>query len=221
MFKQVIKYFLSILFLINSSLFAQTNESADGQSANMPEIPGNPSQNRKSINEIYSPKSFTFQVQAEIKFNEEISRSFIKQNYEIPSPEKKEESVFNILSSSYRNNIHFGGFWNKYAIVNFSPSVFIKPLYNVSLYAKHNFSCFIPIEGIKEHVEMLCIQGAAIMAVDNSIKILFGPNKMIPSIAGFVLKTLIINTVMGTINKDKKNKILDYRNYYYSVSIRF
>jgi hypothetical protein len=215
MFKQVIKYILLILFFVSSSLFAQSIESADGHSANMPEIPRNPSSDKKSINEIYLPN-----VSADKKFNDEINHYIIKQIYE-PAPQKENfEPVSNVVSS-FRNNIHFGGFWDKYAIVNFSPSVFIKPSEFISIYANHNFSCFIPVKGIKEHAEMLCIQGAAIMAVDNSIKILFGPNKIIPSIAGFVLKTLIINTVMSTINKNKENKILDYRNYYYSVSIRF
>lgn len=214
MFNQVIKYLLLIPIFISSSLFAQSHESVDGQSANMPAPPVIPSQNRNSINEIYSPN-----VSADKKFNEELNRYFKKQIE--PKPQKENfEPVSNVVSS-FRNNIRFAGFWDKYAIVNFSPSVSIKPVDFISVYANHNFSCFIPVKGIKEHAEMLCIQGAAIMAIDNSIKILFGPNKMIPSIAGFVLKTFIINTVMSTINEGKENKILDYRNYYYSVSIRF
>ena len=67
---------------------------------------------------------------------------------------------------------------------------------------------------------MLFIQGAAIMAVDNTIKIFFGTNKIIPSIAGFIAKTLIINTVMAKINRNKENKILDFKTYYYSISLR-
>ena len=215
MFKQVIKYILLILFFVSCSLFAQTNESTVEQPANIPMIPVNPLPDRNSINEIYSPD-----ISTNKRFNEEINHYLIKQIYE-PAPQKENfEPVSNVVSS-FRNNIHFAGFWDKYAIVNFSPSVSLRPSDFISIYANHNFSCFIPVKGIKEHAEMLCIQAAAIMAVDNSIKILFGPNKMIPSIAGFVLKTLIINTVMSTINRDKENKILDYRNYYYSISIRF
>ncbi len=215
MFRQVIQYILLILFFVSGSLLAQSNGSAVEQPANMQEIPPNPSPDRNSISEIYLPS-----ISADKIFKEEINHYFIKQIYE-PAPQKENfEPVSNVVTS-FRNNIHFAGLWDKYAIVNFSPSVSVKPSDFISIYANHNFSCFIPIEGIREHAEMLCIQGAAIMAVDNSIKILFGPNKMIPSIAGFMLKTLIINTVMSTINKDKKNKILDYRNYYYSVSIRF
>lgn len=214
MLKQVIKYLLMILFLGNSFLLAQSHESVDAQSANMPAPSVNLSPNRNSINEIYSPD-----VSEDKKFNEELNRYFKKQIE--PRPQKENfEPVSNVVSS-FRNNIRFGGFWNKYAIVNFSPSVSIKPSDFISIYANHNFSCFIPVKGIKEHAEMLCIQGAAIMAVDNSIKILFGPNKMIPSIAGFVLKTLIVNTMLSAINRGKENKILDYRNYYYSISIRF
>ena len=67
---------------------------------------------------------------------------------------------------------------------------------------------------------MLCIQGVSILAVDNAVKYIFGSDKMIPALAGFALKTIIINSVMSTINKGKKTKIYDNISYYYSVSIR-
>ena len=82
-------------------------------------------------------------------------------------------------------------------------------------------SCFVPMEGIKEHVKSLFIQSAAILAVDNTIKVFFGSGRIIPSIAGFAVKTIIINSLMSSINKNKKNKIRDYKSYYFAVSIRF
>jgi hypothetical protein len=158
----------------------------------------------------------------EIKKNEESTPPIFNEKHPVEFFHKnnKSEPSFNIVTS-FRSNIRFGGFWGKYAIVNFTPSMLLQPFDFISIFANHNFSCFIPIKGIKEHMEMLCVQGAAVLAVDNSVKLIFGSKKIIPSIASFIAKTVIINTVMASINKNKKNKILDNRSYYYSVSVRF
>src|SRR5437868_5704246 len=80
-------------------------------------------------------------------------------------PDKTPEKPnFNIVSS-FRNNIHFAGFWNGYAILNFTPSMFIQPLDFISIYANHNISMYIPVKGIKENIESLIVEGAAVLAV--------------------------------------------------------
>ncbi len=215
MFKRVIKYFCILLFIFNCSLPAQETENLYEQPANNIEGPQNPSSSKKSINEIYSPK-----ISEENKIYEEINRNVLKQGYEAPAQNNKEEPVFNILSSSFRSNIRFGGFWDKYAIINFTPSVFIKPTSYINFSANHSHSCFVPIDGIKEHVKLLFIQGAAVLAVDNTIKLFFGSESVIPKIAGFVFKTLIITEVMKTINKNKSNPMYEHKTYRYSISIR-
>ncbi len=156
---------------------------------------------------------------SESKINEEFYNTLNKRPPVVIQHKKVSVSSFNIVSS-FRSNIRFGGFWGKYAIINFTPQVLVKPAGFISIYANHSTSCFIPIDGIKEHMEMLCIQGAAILAVDNTVKLFFGTEEMIPSIASFIAKTLIINSVMSTINRNKKNKIYDFKSYYYSVTIR-
>ena len=134
--------------------------------------------------------------------------------------ESKEKRTFNIVSS-FRENIRFGGFWGKYAIININPSFNIKPFDFVSIYANQNLSCFVPIDGIKEHFKSLFVQGVAILAVDNSVKLFFKPDKILPVLAGFVLKNLIISTVIKSINKQTGNRMFAYNSYYYSMSIKF
>jgi hypothetical protein len=143
-----------------------------------------------------------------------------KHTFAKPQNKSKIESAFSLVSS-VRKNIRFAGFWRRFAILNFTPNVYLQPSDNVSIFANHTYSCFIPIKGIKEHFKMLCIQGASILAVDNAVKFIFGSDKMIPAIAGFALKTIIINSVMSTINKGKKTKIHDNVSYRYSINIRF
>jgi hypothetical protein len=215
MLRRVIKYFFSLLFFINCTLLSQETENLNEQPAGYIEVPPNPTSSKKSIKEIYPPK-----ITEENKIFEEINRNVLRQGYEAPSQNNKEESVFNVLSSSYRNNIRFGGFRDKYAIINFTPSVFIKPASFINFSANHNYSCFVPMDGIKEHIKFLFVQGAAVLAVDNTIKLFFGSEDVIPKIAGFVFKTLIITEVMKTINKNNSNPMYEHKTYRYSVSIR-
>lgn len=132
----------------------------------------------------------------------------------------KEESTFNIVSS-FRQNIKFGGFWDRYAIVNFTPDMYIKPFDFVSIYAVHNSSYFIPIKAVKEHFKLMAVQSAAILAIDNTIKHLLPASKMIKAIAGFLLKNIVINSLLGEIISKGSDKIFEQGSYYCSLSIRF
>lgn len=132
----------------------------------------------------------------------------------------KEENTFNIVSS-FRQNIRFGGFWDRYAIVNFTPDMFIKPFDFISIYAVHNTSYFIPIIAVKEHFRLMAIQSMAILAIDNTIKFLLPAGKMIKSIAGFVLKNIVINSLLNDILNTGSDRIFEQGNYYCSVSVRF
>ena len=122
---------------------------------------------------------------------------------------------FNIVSS-FRKNIRFGGFYEGYAIINFTPDMFIQPFGFINIYASHNFSKYIPITSIKENFKSLAIEGAAILAIDNSVKFLFSFNRMIQSIVSFAAKNLVIGMI-----KNEQKSLLEFKYYYYSVSIRF
>ena len=208
----VIKY-LFLMVIIPSVLLAQRN-GPDKKPPILNDVQQIPQSSINSAKEKSLMKISSPQKQDDIKTFLMERRSFAK-----PQNKSKIESAFSLVSS-VRKNIRFAGFWKRFAIINFTPNVYLQPNDNISLYANHTYSCLIPIKGIKEHFKMLCIQGVSILAVDNAVKYIFGSDKMIPARAGFALKTIIINSVMSTINKGKKTKIYDNISYYYSVSIR-
>jgi len=138
----------------------------------------------------------------------------------MPKPVVQQKPSFNIVTS-FRENIHFGGWWNKYAIINFTPNINIKPFGFISIYANQNLSCFVPIDGIKEHFEFLCVQGASILAIDNGFKLLFDQSRIVPAVISFALKNIVMSVVMNTLNNNSPNRLYSYRSYYYSMNISF
>jgi hypothetical protein len=131
----------------------------------------------------------------------------------------KEENRFNIVSS-FRSNIRFGGFYDRYAIVNFTPQMSFKPAEFISVYAHHNISYFVPIQSAKEHFTSMAAQGAAILAVDNIVKHILPAGIILRSITGFILKNTVIHFMTRSILGKGNDKVLEYDFYYYSVSIR-
>jgi hypothetical protein len=101
--------------------------------------------------------------------------------------------------------------------------MYIKPFDFISVYAHHNISCFIPIKGVKDHFKPMAIQSAAVLATEASLKFLFPKEGMVKSILGFAIKNLIIFYMMNSQenNISAENQMLEYENFYYSVSIRF
>lgn len=130
---------------------------------------------------------------------------------------------FNLnIISSFRNNIRFGGFWDKYTIINLTPELNIKPADYLSIYAIHNLSYFVPVKGIKQNLKSMVLRGAAIMAVDNSAKLFFSKGSILGSVIGFAAKIFLINVINRIEkNNDEKNNLQHYDYQYYSVSIRF
>lgn len=132
----------------------------------------------------------------------------------------KEESRFNIISS-FRSNIRFGGFYDRYAIVNFTPQMSFMPAEFISVYAHHNISYFVPIMSAKEHFKSMAAQSAAVLAIDNVVKHIFPSGKIFRSVAGFVLKNAVIHYMTKAILGKGSDRVLEYDFYYYSVSIKF
>jgi len=212
MARLVIKYIFLLVF-VPAVLLAQRNEPLKEPSvfndANL--IP--------SADVNASKEHFLMKISAPEKQDEIKSFFLERQSLIKPQDKSKLESAFSLVSS-VRKNIRFAGFWKRFAILNFTPNVLLQPSDYISIYANHIYSCLIPIKGIKEHFKSLCIQGVSILAVDNAVKFIFGSDKMIPALAGFALKTIIINSVLSTINKGKKTKIYDNVAYRYSINIR-
>jgi hypothetical protein len=205
----VIKYFFPAILFLNICFAQQLTikDNSDGSTVNSLSLNN---QNRISI------------IKDENINKAEIERIFLSYQSSLSQKKQKEFSTFDVVSSSFRSNIRFGGFWDKYAIINFTPQMNLKPFDFVSIYASHNMSCFIPIKGVKEHFKSMAIQSAAIMAVESSLKFLLPEESVVKSILGFALKNAIIFYFMKPYLENTKgeNQILEYDQYYYSMSIR-
>lgn len=137
---------------------------------------------------------------------------------------KKEEKYSFDFVNSVGSNISFGGFWDKYAIINFTPNVFIRPADFISIYANNNLNCLVPLKGLDEHIKSITLQGFAVLAVDNSFKILFPSDHWVPQLISFAAKNVLINFVIKPSIRngaDAENPVLEFENYYYSLSINF
>lgn len=137
---------------------------------------------------------------------------------------KKETKYSFDIINSVGSNISFGGFFDKYAVLNFTPKMFIKPTDFLSIYGNQNLYCLIPIQGIKDHITNITIQGLAVLAIDNSMKIFFPESQWIPQLISFAAKNLIINGIIKSSIERNINSpfpILEFDDFYYSVSINF
>ncbi len=98
--------------------------------------------------------------------------------------------------------------------------MFIQPFGFISIYASHNSSMYVPVKEIKENIKSLIIEGAAVMAVDNAVKFLFSFNNIAQSVSGFALKNIAISILRNSL-KTSSNGMLEFKYFYYSVSIKF
>lgn len=206
---KVIKYFFLFLLFVSIPAFSQDKPEFTNSevTSKLPELaPSQLNENTSLINSSRSEKEILYRYQYDP----------MEQSKRI----MKEESKFNIVSS-FRTNIRFGGFYERYAIVNFTPQMSFKPAEFISVYAHHNISYFVPIQSAKEHFTSMAAQGAAILAVDNIVKHIFPEGKIFRSIAGFVLKNTVIHFMTKSILGKGSDKVLEYDFYYYSLSFRF
>lgn len=162
-----------------------------------------------------------------IKTEESINEAMLeKKLYEFELSNRRVEPKnipykFDIVSS-FRSNIRYGGFWDKYAIINFTPEMYIKPFDFISVYAIRNMSFWVPIDGIKQNFRSMALRSAAILAADNSVKLFLRNEKVLGPVVGFLLKNFFLYLVNKTEkDSDSKNDLKNYDNHYYAVSIRF
>lgn len=131
---------------------------------------------------------------------------------------------FDIIST-IQSNLSFGGFWDKYVVINFTPQVHIKPAGFLNIYSSHYLNCLIPLEDVAEYSRSIIIQGIAISAIDNSIKFITGEgNSWIIDVAVYTVKNILLNIlVKPAFKKDDESpsNVLMFDNYYYSININF
>jgi hypothetical protein len=175
---------------------------------------------KKSVVEINKTEKITpyENINQSILLNSESEFKTYFRSRDFTKPAVKNQFNFNIVSS-FRKNIRFGGFWQNYAIINFTPDMFIQPADFISIYASHNYSNYIPIKAVKENVKPMVIRGAAVLAIDNSVRFLLAKNVLIQSLVSFAAKILAITFIEKSYPAE--NKPLEFRYYYYAISIRF
>jgi len=205
--KVVIKY-SAILFLLSGFLYSQAEL----------QTPEPVSKVKNSIINIDNREKQQLPEKPELKMmeNPELVLNRIRSN-------PQQNTVYNFqfpktIISSFNNNFHFAGFWDKYAIINVTPQMYIKPFDFISIYANHSTSMYIPVAEVKEHFKSLAFEGTAILVIDNSVKFLLSSKPLLQSIINFFAKNLAINFIKKTF---EENNIPEFKYYYYAVNIRF
>lgn len=214
MFKQIIKYF-TLLLVFTGPLFAQDGLIEKGQSANDNPVLQNTSIDLQAVSKISIIKS------ANPGDYVRTGNLLIEHSIDLSRTKTINRDLVANFVSSFRSNIRFGGFWEKYAIINFSPSMLITPFDFISIYGNHNVSYFIPVTAIKNEIKNLCIQSAAVLAVDNAFRFIWGSEKLIPVVTSFALKNIVLALINKSLNKKRSSEVYQYNSLFYSVSIRF
>lgn len=207
---------VALTFLAAASALSQETDLKNSTGVNQYLNPGN------SLYELNSPSEINSIIKT--AKDEAAVREVVLYKYSVamlrPQNNIQPESPLDLMGS-FRSNIRFGGFWDKYAILNFTPQIYVKPFDFIGIFASHNISYFIPMEKIRENIKGFAIEGAAIMAVETTFRFLNPRQSLIGKALNFFAKNLIITYMTGLVRGDKDNGVVDFGNYYYCVSIRF
>ena len=158
--------------------------------------------------------------------NTEVEKNFRKETFKKSFLKviKKEDNSFDLISS-VGSNMSFGGVWEKYAVINFTPQLFIQPADFINIYANHYLNVLIPLESVKEYSQSIMLQGLAILVVDNSMKLFLNSgNSWVTEVITFAAKNLLLNILIKPSVSNTSNSplpVLQYENYFYSMSITF
>lgn len=160
----------------------------------------------------------------------------LKDNLNINKNESIKPSLFSFFSSgssgnsrqkpeknlitSFSENIDIGGISGKYAIISFTPKLRIEPVEFISISANQNVRYLIPIKTAGQHIKLLAVQSAYILAIDNFMNLMFKTQTITQSIAGFIAKNFISAFVGTFIDNNSKYKTYSITSYQYSIKIR-
>lgn len=217
MIRDIIKFLLILAALTNLTLAQDTQDEFLPSKKQLPSKDTN-SVKTKASNELLPPVNEK-KIEKDDKDIRQISPK-VQSSLMPPKSRVPEEKSYKALVSSFRSNIKFGGFWNKYAVLNFSPSVAIQPFDFLSIYGNHRVSYFIPLSELKQEIKSLFIQGAAILAVDVGCKFFLDMKELIPAVVNYTLKASILELAKIFL-KGSNNGVIHENGFYYAVSLRF
>ena len=132
----------------------------------------------------------------------------------------KQEEKFDPVSS-FRSNIRFGGFWDRYAIVNYTPALNIAPFSFMDISAYHNMSYFVPVKAVKEHFKSMAFQSAAVLGIETAFRYIKILPPMLQQIISFFCKNAVLQFMQKRVLNEGTDRIFRHVNYYYNMRIRF
>jgi hypothetical protein len=234
MYKKIVKYFLFCVLLVNL-LFAQ--ESRIKKIYTDDNINVNKSGfrvHKDLVNKNVSRENIKNTAAVDEQGN--LLLVVLKDNLNINKNESTKPSLFNFFSSgssrnsrqrpeknlitSFSENIDIGGISGKYAIISFTPKLRIEPMESISISANQNVRYLIPIKTAGQHIKLLVVQSAYILAIDNFMNLMFKTQTITQSITGFIAKNLVSALVGTFIDNNSKYKTYSITSYQYSIKIR-
>lgn len=137
--------------------------------------------------------------------------------------EVKENYNFDLIQS-VNSNVKFGGFYNGSVNIQFSPAMYIKPFSFLSIYANHQKNLFIPMESIRENMISLAVETSGMVLIENVVKLLAPPNKIIRGLTEFTLKNCVSFLVYSIFNSSQASQnsgVYKHDFYYISAGVTF
>ncbi len=182
----------------------------------------------KPDNSEYSKSTIITNGSKEISSNSELEFqkrvSFLMDN-QFRKLFRKEEQEFRFdLVSSVGSNISFGGIYEKYAFINFTPNMFISPVDDIQIYANHNLVKVVPLEEINNAAGSLILQSIVLVAAENTVNLIVNERTWISDLVSFTLKNILIGMLVRPAVKTGNSKMIPWiqdESFYYSVGVRF
>ena len=138
---------------------------------------------------------------------------------------RKEVQEFRFdLVSSVGSNISFGGIYEKYAFINFTPNMFIRPADGIQIYANHNLLKVVPLEDINNAAGSLILQSIVLVAAENTVNLIVNERTWVSDLVSFTLKNILIGMLVRPVVKTSNRKMIPWiqdESFYYSVGVRF
>ena len=236
MYKQIVKYFLCCILLVNL-LFAQESRiKKDYPDNNMDVNKSGFRVHKELINKSVSSSNEKIKTAVTVDEQGSLLLAVLKDNLNINKNESIKPSLFDFLGSGFSNNsrqkpeknlitsfsenIDIGGISGKFAVISFTPKLRIEPMGFISISANQNVRYLIPIKTASQHLKLLVVQSAYILAIDNFMNLMFKTQTITQSIAGFIAKNLISVLVGTFIDNNSKYKTYSITSYQYSIKIR-
>ena len=190
------------------NIFTLILSNATALSQDLTTFTANPDNSEYSKSAIISNVNKERSSNFELEFQKRVS--FLMDN-QFRKLFRKEDQKFRVdLVSSVGSNISFGGIYEKYAFINFTPSMFIRPADDIQIYANHNLLKVVPLEDINNAAGSLILQSIVLVAAENTINILVNERTWVSELVTFTLKNILIGMLVRPVVKTSNRKMIPW-----------